>query len=107
MRELVNTLQRAMIWSEGERIETTDAEEALLEAPRAAGDPVLGRALGPGLDLQEVLGEVARHYLSRALKEAGGSKTKAAVLVGLPSYQTLTNWLERYAVAPRGRRREG
>jgi transcriptional regulator with PAS, ATPase and Fis domain len=43
---------------------------------------------------------VARHYLERALAEAGGNKTKAASLVGLPSYQTLTNWLKRYRIEP-------
>jgi DNA-binding protein Fis len=41
---------------------------------------------------------VARHYLARAMDEARGNKTKAAGLVGLPSYQTLTNWLTRYDV---------
>ena len=32
------------------------------------------------------------------MDEAHGNKTKAAELVGLPSYQTLTNWLARYQV---------
>jgi transcriptional regulator with PAS, ATPase and Fis domain len=41
---------------------------------------------------------VARHYLGRALDEAHGNKTKAAKLVGLPSYQTFTNWMNRYGV---------
>jgi transcriptional regulator with PAS, ATPase and Fis domain len=36
--------------------------------------------------------------LRRALDEAHGNKTEAAKLVGLPSYQTLTNWLNRYGV---------
>jgi len=39
-----------------------------------------------------------RHYLSRALSEAGGNKTRAAELTGLPSYQTLTNWLRKYGI---------
>ena len=34
----------------------------------------------------------------RRRKEARGNKTKAAELVGLPSYQTLTNWLKTYEV---------
>jgi DNA-binding protein Fis len=42
--------------------------------------------------------EIARHYLTRAMAEAHGNKTKAAELVGLPSYQTLTNWLDKYDV---------
>lgn len=59
---------------------------------------ILGRSLGGGLNLQDLLKEVARHYLGRALDEAEGNKTKAAELLGLPSYQTLTNWLAKYGV---------
>ena len=42
--------------------------------------------------------DVARHYLARAMEEAGRNKTRAARLVGLSSYQTLTNWLSKYGV---------
>jgi DNA-binding protein Fis len=59
---------------------------------------VLGRPLGAGFNLSELLKEVARHYLGRAMDEAHGNKTKAAELVGLPSYQTLSNWLVKYEV---------
>jgi DNA-binding NtrC family response regulator len=98
VRELLNTLRRAAIWSDGAAISAEDAREALLPAAGAAGQQVLGRPLGAGFNLQDLLREVARHYLRRAMDEAGGSKTKAAELVGLPSYQTLTNWLDRYEV---------
>jgi DNA-binding NtrC family response regulator len=100
VRELYNTLRRAALWSDGETISAEDAREALLPVGRSADPGVLGRELGQGLDLQALLGEVARHYLSRALTEAQGNKSKAAELVGLPSYQTLTNWLAKYQVGP-------
>ena len=48
--------------------------------------------------LSGIVTSVARHYLGRALEEAHGNKTKAATLVGLPSYQTLTNWMNRFGV---------
>jgi DNA-binding protein Fis len=48
--------------------------------------------------LSDLLKNVARHYLERAMDEAQGNKTKAAELVGLPSYQTLSNWLSKYEV---------
>ena len=54
--------------------------------------------MGDGFNLPELLKEVTRSYLSRALDEAQGNKTKAADLVGLPSYQTFTNWLAKYEV---------
>jgi transcriptional regulator with PAS, ATPase and Fis domain len=45
------------------------------------------------------MAETARHYLNRALGEAHGNKTEAARLLGLSSYQTLTNWMEKYGSA--------
>jgi transcriptional regulator with GAF, ATPase, and Fis domain len=99
VRELLNTLRRAAIWSDAALISTEDVREALLPTSAAAKSDVLRRPLGAGLDLQKLLREVARHYLERAMDEAHGNKTRAAELVGLPSYQTLSNWLKRYEVS--------
>ncbi len=98
VRELHNTLRRAAIWTPEAVLKAEDIREALLPIGAAAVEQVMGRPLGEGLDLPELLATVARHYLERALDEAGGNKTRAARLVGLPSYQTLTNWLKRYGV---------
>jgi DNA-binding NtrC family response regulator len=98
VRELLNTLRRAAIWSDGAVISSEDVREALLPAALPTRQDVLGRPLGSGFNLADLLKEVARHYLARAMDEAHGNKTKAAELVGLPSYQTLTNWLGKYEV---------
>lgn len=98
VRELLNTLYRAAIWSDGAAISAEDVRDALLPVAAGVRQDVLGRALGPGFNLPDLLKEVARTYLGRALDEARGNKTKAAQLVGLPSYQTLTNWLAKYGV---------
>jgi len=98
VRELLNTLRRAAIWSDGAAISSEDVREALLPAIVSGRQDVLARPLGGGFDLQALLKDVARSYLQRAMDEARGSKTKAAELVGLPSYQTLTNWLSKYEV---------
>ena len=58
----------------------------------------MNRSLGNGFDLPGLLAEVARHYLSRALDETGGNKSAACKLVGLPNYQTFTNWMKKYRV---------
>jgi DNA-binding NtrC family response regulator len=97
VRELLNTLQRSAIWADGETIEAADVRGALLPV-RATPDALLDRPLGSGFDLPELLAQVARHYLRRAMADAHGNKTKAADLVGLSSYQTLTNWLTKYEV---------
>ena len=99
VRELLNTLRRAAIWSDVETIDAEDIREALLPAPRDQRQEVLDRALGDGFSLPDLLANVARHYLARAMEEAAGNKSRAAELVGLASYQTLTNWLSKYGVS--------
>lgn len=98
VRELANTLRRLAIWTEGEVIRVEDVREALLETTHRGTEEILNRPLGNGLNLPNLLGFVAQHYLERAVAEAAGNKTKAADLLGLASYQTLTNWLVRYGV---------
>ena len=97
VRELSNTLRRAAIWSDGPAITAEDMHDALLPA-RERDPAVLDRTLGHGFSLPQLLAEVARHYLARAMDEAANNKTRAAELVGLASYQTFTNWLSKYGV---------
>jgi DNA-binding NtrC family response regulator len=103
VRELLNTLRRAAIWSEGKEITADDVREALLPETTEAGAEILDKPLGDDLDLPNLLETVAQHYLRRAMDESRGNKTVAAKLVGLPSYQTLSNWLVRYGL-PSGTR---
>ena len=99
VRELQNTLIRAAIWSSGDTIDKQDIEGALLPvAKKSSNDGILGRPLTEEFDLEEVIGEVARHYLDRALKETGGNKSRAAALLNFKSYQTLDGWLKKYGV---------
>jgi transcriptional regulator with PAS, ATPase and Fis domain len=98
IRELQNTLLRAVVCSSGNQITTDDMQGALIHAPSEYAENILNLSLGNGFDLREVISTVARHYLARAMQEAKGSKTTAARLVGLPSYQTLSNWLKTYNV---------
>jgi DNA-binding NtrC family response regulator len=98
VRELENTLMRAVIWSQTDTISVEEMRSALLASPGQRADDILHRPLGDGLNLPELLDRVAYHYLKRSMEETDGNKTEAAKLVGLPSYQTLTNWLSRYKV---------
>jgi len=59
---------------------------------------ILNRPLGRELDLKTLIAKVAQHYIKRALNESHNNKTEAAELIGLPSYQTLNNWMEKYDV---------
>lgn len=98
VRELINTLERVSVWNPGNRIEEADVRESLLPTGTGSGDDILGRPLGKPFNLEELLGDVARHYLERGLKEAGGNKTRASELVGFKNYQTFTNWTKKYGV---------
>ncbi|MGK7754937.1 MULTISPECIES: sigma 54-interacting transcriptional regulator [unclassified Roseovarius] len=101
LRELENSLRRAAIWSEGSQITEDDVWDAVFTAPAPAGtqNGILDKSLDEGVNLQEIMAEVARHYITRAIAHAEGNKTNAAKLIGLPSYQTLTNWMTKYGVS--------
>ncbi len=98
VRELLNVLQRAALKTPGNTIGAQEVQHALRYALRRGDSRILGRPLHGGLNLGEIMGEVARHYLERALREAHGNKTKAAKLLGLKSHQTLTDWLKKYGI---------
>jgi len=100
VRELQNTLTRAAVWSLDEELGEDDIREALLPVPASGKgcDMILNQPLGPGIDLPEIMKTVAVHYLERGLSESHENKTKAAKILGLPSYQTLTNWLKKYGL---------
>jgi transcriptional regulator of acetoin/glycerol metabolism len=46
--------------------------------------------------LNDLLGDVAMHYIMQALEMAEGKKLKAARLLGFSNYQTLSNWIKKY-----------
>lgn len=95
VRELENTLKRAAVASSGDRISERDIESAMFQIVRKK-EAIYDSPLGNGFNLQELLADVAKHYLARAMKEANHNKSEAARLLGMPSYQTLSNWLIKY-----------
>ncbi len=96
VRELLNTLRRASVWTTGETIQVDDIREALFPVALQQTEHVLNRSIADGFNIQEVMSEVARHYLQRGMDECGGNKSKTAKILGLPNYQTLSNWLKKY-----------
>lgn len=100
VRELQNTLTRAAVWSLDEELGEIDIREALLPIPASSKgkDEVLNQSLDHGIDLPEIIKTVAVHYLERALEKNNGNKTNTAKTLGIPSYQTLTNWLKKYGL---------
>ena len=101
VHELENTLRRALIWSDGDEIGEADVLDALLNTAGSdsSSEAILGHPIEEGVDIQELIGQVVRHYILRAIETAEGNRTQAAKLVGLPSYQTLTNWMKKYDIS--------
>jgi len=97
VRELNNTIMRAALWSPEKIIDEETVRSVLLSSAATPSD-ILERALNDGFSLKKLMGEVAAHYLGRAMREAGGVKTKAAKMLGFDKYQTLNNWLKRYGL---------
>jgi len=102
VRELLNTIRRATIWARGDTIDGFDIEQAILPNPVRNEDFVLDRPIESGVDLPELIGQVARHYIKRTMTVTHGNKTRAAQLLGLSNYQTLTNWIRKYEVSQTG-----
>lgn len=94
IRELHGTLLRASIWAEGDEISEADLQDAMLERPKK---PILDDLpeIGPGVDINEVLEETKKKYIMQALKQTAGNKKKAAKLLNIKNYQTLTNWIDK------------
>jgi transcriptional regulator with PAS, ATPase and Fis domain len=100
IRELLNTLRRLVVWSESQTISEDEVREGLLDNPaghRASND-ILGREIGQGFDLPELLASVERHYVEKAWLESGKRVRKGATLLGFSNYQTFSNRLEKYDI---------
>ncbi|WP_227803898.1 sigma-54 interaction domain-containing protein [Marinomonas profundi] len=97
IRELRSTLLRASLWSSEEEISAEDIEQALFERPQNT-TRLLDRDISQGIDIQDIISEIVKHYIPKALAHSNGSKSKAAELLGLKNYQTLTNWMDKYNV---------
>lgn len=98
IRELKATLLRAALWAANDDIGADDIRQALFDtsAIGGSGSDILNRDLSQGLNLEALIGEVASHYIDRALAQTAGQKGKAAELLGFSSHQTLGNWQKKY-----------
>jgi len=95
VRQLRNTLMRLMVWSPGNEVTKADVQAELRSISPPTGDAVLGRPLGEGFDLHEILGEVAGHYIGRAL-DTTRSKRQAAISLGYNDPNTLDRRIATY-----------
>lgn len=100
IRQLFNTLMQAAVMTDGEVIERPDVADAVAEVPGKTTVDLLELPLGESFSLEHHLEGIQRHYLRRAMEEAGGVKKRAAELLGYRNYQTLAAQLERLEIDP-------
>jgi len=100
VRELYNTISRAVIWATSDTIDAEDIKESLFPVINTGTEQanILNRSIGKGFSLPNILADVSRHYLQKALDESKGNKTRIATLLGLSNYQTVSNWLKKYGL---------
>ncbi|MCO6438556.1 MAG: sigma 54-interacting transcriptional regulator [Phycisphaerae bacterium] len=98
VRQLYNALLQAAVMSETERIDRADLAAAVTDLPQQNRRDILELPLGGTFSLEKHLEFVHKHYLRRAMSEAGGKKTQAASLLGMKNYQTLDAQLKRLGV---------
>jgi DNA-binding NtrC family response regulator len=96
IRELRNTVERAMILADGDMI----GAEHLPPDMRPGAAPGGAAALHLALGLQ--LREVEKEYILASLRRQGGNKARTAEALGI-SEKTLYNKLHRYAARARAR----
>jgi two-component system response regulator HydG len=95
VRELENAIERAVVMSEGSRIEAEDL-------PFDAAQPVQGPIRIPG----STMAEIERHAILATLEATEGSTARAAELLDI-SIRTIQYRLAEYGLSPRDRRKEG
>jgi two-component system response regulator PilR (NtrC family) len=95
VRELENTVERAVALSPGPRIDTDALSDKIRgAAAQAAGLPEL---TAEGFELEAFLERIEKQYLLRALELAGGTKNKAAELLGM-SFRSFRYKLEKHEI---------
>lgn len=91
IRELWNTLNRAVLWSESEVISADDLQSAVISSGQ--NSKVKSSFTMPG-DLQQYIDSIKKDAVNNALEYSRGNKSKAAKMLGLNNHQTLNNWIK-------------
>ncbi len=95
VRELENIIERAVILENKDQITPDSLPETLKEGEGA--DYPYTEFLQEGVSLDEVVSEIERNFLIKALEMTGGNKTEAAKLLNI-SFRSLRYRLEKYGI---------
>ena len=97
VRELQATLLRATLWQSGGTLTEQNIFESVIQSTHFTKN-ILDRDITQGFEINEIIGELTKSYVVKAMEHCHGNKPKAAALLGLKNYQTLNNWIEKYNI---------
>lgn len=95
IRELWNTLNRAVLWSESNTISAADLQSSVLSAGRKQSSQ--SEFFVPG-DIQQYIDNIKKDAVELALEYSRNNKSKAAEALGLKSHQTLSGWMTKLGI---------
>ncbi len=95
IRELWNTLNRAVLWSEASTISAEDLQSSVLSTGR--GTSLNSEFSVPG-DIQQYIDNIKKDAVELALEYSRNNKSKAAEALGLKSHQTLSGWMTKLGI---------
>lgn len=98
VRELQNVLTQTVVMADGTEISRSDMEAAVNAAGPAMPSVVLDGPIPDNFDLGGHIEKIQRAYLTQAMKQSKGIKTRAAALLGMKNYQTLDAQLKRLRI---------
>jgi two-component system NtrC family response regulator/two-component system response regulator HydG len=93
VRELENVVERAVVLTDGERIEVQQLPPELGLATRRSGPPPI-----PGATMDEL----ERHAILTTMESVGGATGRAAEILGI-SVRKIQYKLQEYNAAPKGK----
>ncbi len=93
VRELENVIERAVVLTDGDRIEVSHLPPELAAASRRSGPPPI-----PGSSMEEL----ERYAILKTMESVGGATGRAAELLGI-SVRKIQYKLQEYSAAPKGK----
>jgi len=94
LNELNSLVSRVLM--ESTSVITEDIVKASLDRQESRLNQWRDIPMGENFNLNDVLGDIAMHYIMEALEMCEGKKSKAAKMLGFSNYQTLSNWMKKY-----------
>lgn len=96
VRELENVLERVVLFTDNDEITEADLPAEVRE-PHAGLKAVGVADVSSGVDLDDIIEDLEKRYLTEALEKTGGNKTEASKLLKL-SFRSFRHRLAKYGI---------